>query len=180
MTLPVLPPRTLILGGARSGKSALAEKMIGDRPAFYIATSQIFDDEMAQRIDQHRERRGDTWHTIEEPMDLAGVLDNLDTLGAPVLVDCLTLWLTNVLLANKDVAVESARLTGILSRLPGPIILVANEVGLGIVPENKLARLFRDHAGRLNQDIAAIAEKVVFVAAGLPLILKDQTPCPHP
>lgn len=169
---PDLPRLSLILGGARSGKSAHAERLIAGRPAIYVATSEIWDAEMAERVALHRaQRAGGAWETIEEPLDLAGVLGR-DHGGRPVLVDCLTLWLTNILLAERDVAAEVGRLCAALSTAAGPVLCVANEVGLGIVPDNALARRFRDEAGRLNQAVAAIADRVDFIAAGLPLRLK--------
>lgn len=169
-----LPAITLILGGARSGKSIHAEAMIGEHSALYLATAQIFDDEMADRIHQHQLRRGDLWQTLEEPFNLSQALLENTRPDRPVLVDCLTLWLSNILLAERDVKEEIAELINALQRLQGPVILVANEVGLGIVPENALARAFRDHAGVLNQKVASVADRVVFVSAGLPLILKGQ------
>lgn len=163
---------TLVLGGARSGKSALAERLVlaaGPSPV-YIATAEAWDDEMRARIAQHRaERDGQGWRTIEAPLDLPGALAQAG--DAPVLVDCLTLWLTNLMLADHDIDAATAALLGALDR-PAPTVLVANEVGLGIVPDNALARRFRDAAGRLNQQVAARAETVVFTAAGLPLALK--------
>ncbi len=164
---------TLVLGGARSGKSALAETLAaapGGRPV-YLATAEPGDAEMAERIRRHRERRGLGWATIEEPLDIVGRLAAAD--GAAVLVDCLTLWLANLMQAGLDVAAETARLVEALARHAGPVVLVANEVGFGIVPDNPLARDFRDHAGRLNQAVAAVADRVYLVAAGLPLVLKD-------
>lgn len=167
-----LPRLTLILGGARSGKSSHAERLIAGRPAVYVATSQVWDAEMADRVAQHQARRdGGAWETIEEPLDVAGVLGR-DLGGRPVLVDCLTLWLTNVLLAGRDIPAEVERLCAALAAAPGPVLCVANEVGLGIVPDNALARRFRDEAGRLNQAVAAVADRVEFIAAGLPLRLK--------
>jgi len=176
-----LPPLTLVLGGARSGKSRHAESLVeaSGLARTYIATAQALDAEMAERIRHHRERRaGAGWTTIEAPLDLSGALAETARPGRAVLVDCLTLWLTNVLLraedgGSGDVAAEIAALADRLLRLEGPVVLVANEVGLGIVPDNALARAFRDHAGRLNQAVAAAAQRVVFVAAGLPLVLKD-------
>jgi adenosylcobinamide kinase/adenosylcobinamide-phosphate guanylyltransferase len=171
MRWPALPRLTLVLGGARSGKSRYAEELIGGRPAAYVATAQAGDSEMAERIRLHRSRRGTNWTTHEAPIELAAALRA--AAPRPTLVDCLTLWLSNVMLAERDVAAEQATLLGCLGELKSPAVLVANEVGLGIVPDNALARAFRDHAGRLNQAIAAIAGRVVFVAAGLPLVLKD-------
>lgn len=168
-----LPALTLVLGGARSGKSAYAEALIGDRPAVYLATGGAGDAEMAARIRAHRARRGPQWRTVEEPLELAAALRKLG--HGPILVDCLTLWLSNLMLADRDIDAETAGLEAALDGLTGPVVMVANEVGLGIVPDNALARAFRDHAGRLNQTIAARARRVVFVAAGLPLMLKDET-----
>ena len=170
-----LPRVTLVLGGARSGKSAYAEGLIGGRPAVYVATAEIRDEEMAARIADHRARRGETWTTREAPLGLAAALADEDRAGRPMLVDCLTLWMTNLLLAGRDPAADTAGLIERLPKLDAPVVFVANEVGLGIVPDNALARRFRDHAGRLNQEIAAIADRVVFVAAGLPLVLKDSS-----
>ncbi|MFN4100142.1 MAG: bifunctional adenosylcobinamide kinase/adenosylcobinamide-phosphate guanylyltransferase [Pararhodobacter sp.] len=163
----------LVLGGARSGKSALAEQRVlqTGQPPVYIATAQAWDDEMRERIAEHRARRdGQGWETIEAPLDLARALTALPPVR-PVLVDCLTLWLTNHLLAGHDLDAQAAALLDVLQR-PGLTVLVSNEVGLGIVPDNALARRFRDAAGRLNQQVAARAETVVFTAAGLPLLLK--------
>jgi adenosylcobinamide kinase/adenosylcobinamide-phosphate guanylyltransferase len=169
-----LPALTLVLGGARSGKSRYAEELLdrhtGKRT--YIATAEIRDAEMAERVKLHRDRRDPDWRLVEEPLALATTLVSETEKGAAVLVDCLTLWLTNVMLAEQDVGGECAALEKSLGQCGGPIIFVANEVGLGIVPDNKLARDFRDHAGRLNQRLAARADHVLFVAAGLPLILK--------
>lgn len=172
--LSSVPVVTLILGGARSGKSAYAEEQIItlNRPAIYLATAQMGDGEMAERIALHRARRGDRFRTVEEPLDLPGALQRLRTENKPILVDCLTLWLSNLMAAQKDTAQETKRLLAALAHPGADIILVSNEVGLGIVPDNALARAFRDHAGRLHQDIARIAGRVVFVAAGLPLALK--------
>ena len=165
---------TLVLGGARSGKSAHAEALLDDHAGdrLYIATAEARDAEMAARIAAHRARRGPYWHTIEVPLALAETLEAEGRPGRALLVDCLTLWLSNLFGAGRDIAAEIERLTGCLGRLEGRTVLVANEVGLGIVPENAAARAFRDHAGRLNQAVAAVAERVVFVAAGLPLTLK--------
>jgi adenosylcobinamide kinase / adenosylcobinamide-phosphate guanylyltransferase len=163
---------TLILGGARSGKSAYAERLIGER-GLYLATAEAGDEEMRERIRRHRERRGAGWKTIEEPLDLAGALERHASADRPVLVDCLTLWLSNLMAAGLDIDTETQRLTERLGTLPCPVVLVSNEVGLGLVPTTPLGRAFRDHAGRLNQRVAAAADRVIFVAAGLPLTLKD-------
>jgi len=168
-----LPRITLVLGGARSGKSRYAEALIGERPAVYIATATAGDDEMAARIRVHRTRRSTNWTTREAPLELAAALAADDE--RPRLVDCLTLWLSNLMLAGRDPAAETAALIQDLPRVNAPLVFVANEVGLGLVPENELGRRFRDHAGRLNQDLAAVADRVVFVAAGLPLTLKDSS-----
>ena len=170
-----LPAVTLVLGGARSGKSRYAETLITSAAvaATYIATAQAGDAEMAARIAEHRRRRGDLWRTVEEPLDLAGAIRAHPAPERPILVDCLTLWLSNLMGAGRVVAHESATLCAALREASGPVVLVANEVGLGLVPETPLGREFRDAAGRLNQDIAALAGRVVFVAAGLPLVLKE-------
>lgn len=163
---------TLVLGGARSGKSTTAEGLLASQnKPVYLATGQAGDAEMAERIRHHRDRRGPAWETVEEPLDLVGALQKLS--GRPVLVDCLTLWLSNLMLAETPVEAEIERLAVALPGLAGPVVFVANEVGLGIVPDNALARKFRDCAGRLNQTVAAACPRVFFVAAGLSLVLKD-------
>ncbi|KQT88553.1 adenosylcobinamide kinase/adenosylcobinamide phosphate guanyltransferase [Aurantimonas sp. Leaf443] len=169
------PGVTLVLGGARSGKSAHAERLVeesGLQPV-YLATGRAFDGEMDARIATHRERRGSGWRTVEAPLDLGPALAREAGQGRAVLVDCLTLWVTNLMMEGRDVASESAALCRTLEALGAvPIVLVSNEVGLGIVPDNAMARAFRDHAGRLHQDVGRIAARVIFVAAGLPLTLK--------
>ncbi len=170
-----LPRVTLVLGGARSGKSAHAEGLVegnGGRPV-YLATAAAGDAEMAERIAHHRARRGPRWQTVEEPLELAETLSRVTAPDAAVLVDCLTLWLSNLYGADRGVVDETNRLTHALEQVTGPVVLVSNEVGLGIVPDNALARRFRDDAGRLHQAVAEIADRVVFVAAGLPLTLKS-------
>ncbi|MBZ9957944.1 MULTISPECIES: bifunctional adenosylcobinamide kinase/adenosylcobinamide-phosphate guanylyltransferase [unclassified Mesorhizobium] len=164
---------TFIIGGARSGKSAHAETLMTALPSpwTYIATAQAYDDEMRQRIALHRSRRGEGWTTIDAPLGLVGALEALPE-DQPVLVDCLTLWLTNHMLADHDVEAECRRLADMLSRPRGPWFVVSNEVGQGIVPDNALGRRFRDAAGRLNQQVAAIAETVLLMVAGLPLKVK--------
>jgi adenosylcobinamide kinase/adenosylcobinamide-phosphate guanylyltransferase len=164
---------TLVLGGARSGKSRYAESLITALPPpwTYVATAQGLDAEMAARIDLHRGRRGADWRTVEAPHDLALALEHVAA-GAPVLVDCLTLWLSNRMLAGADVEAEIDRLEAALERRAGAVVLVSNEVGFGIVPDNALGRRFRDLQGRLNQRIAARADRVVLMVAGLPLIVK--------
>jgi adenosyl cobinamide kinase/adenosyl cobinamide phosphate guanylyltransferase len=163
----------LILGGARSGKSRHAEALLTRHPApwTYLATAQAFDEEMRSRIAEHRGRRDEGWHTVEAPLDLAGALREAGP--RPVLVDCLTLWLTNLMLGEHDIPAATAALEAALAARVAPTVLVANEVGLGIVPDNALARAFRDQAGLLNQRIAALAGTVLFIAAGLPLTLKE-------
>jgi adenosylcobinamide kinase / adenosylcobinamide-phosphate guanylyltransferase len=165
---------TLVLGGARSGKSAFAEQLIGASglAKIYLATATAGDDEMRSRIAHHRKRRGDGWVTIEEPIALVDALAREATHGRAVLVDCLTLWLSNLMFAERDWDVEAARLSRFIGAAKQPIVLVSNEVGLGLVPETPLGRNFRDAQGRLNQLVAAIAPNVVFIAAGLPLWLK--------
>ncbi|WP_068303835.1 bifunctional adenosylcobinamide kinase/adenosylcobinamide-phosphate guanylyltransferase [Pararhodobacter sp. CCB-MM2] len=169
---------TLVLGGARSGKSGLAERVTlaaGARPV-YIATAQAWDDEMRERIALHRAQRdGLGWETREAPLDLVGCLAAVPV-DQPVLIDCLTLWLTNHLLAEHDLDAKAQALLDALRDRQGVTVLVANEVGLGIVPDNALARRFRDAAGRLNQQVAAVADTVAFTAAGLPMVLKGQLP----
>lgn len=168
-----LPRLTLVLGGARSGKSRHAEQMVeAAGGGWYIATAQAFDAEMTDRIAHHRQRRGDLWQTLEEPLDLPGALASLAGQNRPVLVDCLTLWVSNLLLADRDIAAAQADLLACLAALPVPVLLIANETGLGIVPDNALARRFRDAAGLLNQAVAAQAERVELLVAGLPMRVK--------
>jgi adenosylcobinamide kinase/adenosylcobinamide-phosphate guanylyltransferase len=164
----------LVLGGARSGKSAFSESLAisSSLERHYIATSQPFDDEMQARIEQHREQRGEGWVTHEVSLDLPDAIRNVDAGHRIIVVDCLTLWLSNLMMAERDVPAAGERLAVALQTIRGQVILVSNEVGLGIVPDNKLARQFRDHAGRLHQRIASIADEVFFVAAGLPLRMK--------
>ncbi len=173
-SMRALPPVTLVLGGARSGKSAFAERMITThrRGRVYLATAEILDAEMAERVRQHRARRDSQWRNVEAPLDLAGAIVAETEQGAAVLVDCLTLWLSNLMHAERDPDAETAALIKALGQCGGPLVFVSNEVGLGIVPDNALARAFRDHAGRMNQRIAGIADDVFFVAAGLPMKLK--------
>jgi adenosylcobinamide kinase/adenosylcobinamide-phosphate guanylyltransferase len=170
---------TLVLGGARSGKSTHAEALArrlrrAPARALYLATCEARDGEMATRIAEHRKRRGKDWATHEEPLDIVPILAAKARPGAPVLVDCLTLWLSNLMAKGRDVDAECAGLCAALAQAKGPVVLVSNEVGLGIVPDNRLAREFRDRAGRLHQAVGAVATDVVFVAAGLPLVLKGK------
>lgn len=165
----------LVLGGARSGKSRYAQQRAeacGGRLA-YIATAQALDGEMTDRIARHRADRDERWTTIDAPLDLPAAIREAAEQTDAILVDCLTLWLSNLMLADADIEAASCALADAIRACPRPIALVANEVGLGIVPDNPLARRFRDAAGRLNQQIAAIASDVVFVAAGLPMVLKE-------
>jgi adenosylcobinamide kinase/adenosylcobinamide-phosphate guanylyltransferase len=182
MTLPspntviesTMPQLTLVLGGARSGKSRYAENLImaSPPPWTFVATAEPGDAEMAERIALHRRRRGREWQTIEAPHDMTAALAAV-ALDAPVLVDCLTLWLSNRMLADVDLEAGIAGLEAALDGRRGPVVLVSNEVGFGIVPDNELARRFRDLQGRLNQRLAARADRVVLVVAGLPIVVKE-------
>ena len=163
----------LIIGGARSGKSTLAESMalaLGV-PAIYIATAEALDDEMADRISKHQSRRGPEWQTLAEPLDLSRALRESDGQG-PRLVDCLTLWLSNLMFAERDWETETQAMLNTVSNQASPVIFVTNEVGGGIVPENKLARQFRDAAGIMNQQVAATCDEVWLCVAGLPAKVK--------
>jgi adenosylcobinamide kinase/adenosylcobinamide-phosphate guanylyltransferase len=174
--MPVSLPRlTLVFGGARSGKSRFAEGLVTALPApwVYVATGEAGDAEMEARIAHHAARRGPGWVTREVPLDLADLVREDAAAPRPMLIDCLTLWLSNVMLAERDIEAESARLVDALRAAGGPIVVVSNEVGLGIVPDNALARAFRDAQGRLNAAVAAEADTVVLMAAGLPLTLKQ-------
>lgn len=171
---PALPPVTLVLGGARSGKSRHAEGLVAEsglRPV-YLATAQAFDEEMRARIAAHRGRRGAEWRLVEEPVALPERVTREAAADRALLVDCLTLWLTNLLLGGHDPDAAREDLLGRLAATPGPVVLVSNEVGLGIVPAGALSRRFVDLAGRLHQEVASVADRVVFMAAGLPLVLK--------
>ena len=163
-----------VIGGARSGKSTFAESLVtgSGLDRHYIATGRAWDAEMTDRIQKHRADRGEGWTTHEEPLDLVGTLEAVDAPGRAILVDCLTLWVTNLMMEERDMAAEFAALSAFLPSARGRLVFVSNEVGLGIVPENRMARDFRDHAGRLHQMIAACATDVYFVAAGLPLKMK--------
>lgn len=165
-------PVTLLLGGARSGKSRYAETLTMGfaTPWTYIATSEVYDNEMRERVGEHKARRGDGWQTVEAPLDLAGAIDASN--GNAVLVDCLTLWLSNLMHAESDIEAATVALEVTLLRARVPVFLVSNEVGLGIVPDNALARRFRDEAGRLHQRLAARADRVLFMVAGLPMVVK--------
>lgn len=165
-----------VLGGARSGKSRYAQaraEAAGGSPVF-VATAEAFDDEMRARIARHQADRDARWRTVEAPRDLPAAIDALNAEDAVVLVDCLTLWVSNLLLAEADIPRAGRELCDAIVRFEGKLILVANEVGLGIVPDNALARAFRDAAGQLNQSVAAAVEEVVLLTAGLPLTLKQR------
>jgi adenosylcobinamide kinase / adenosylcobinamide-phosphate guanylyltransferase len=166
---------TFVLGGARSGKSRLAESLARDEK-HYIATAQAFDDEMKDRIAQHKFQRGADWVTHEEQFELPEKVAEFDQAGRFILVDCLTLWLSNLILAERDWQGPTTALCGVLQCMHADVVLVSNEVGLSIVPDNKLGRQFRDAQGIVNQRVAAVADNVVFVAAGLPLVLKGSLP----
>lgn len=165
---------TLVLGGARSGKSRYAEWLIGTypKPWVYIATAEAKDSEMAERIAAHKARRAEGWQSIEAPHELPEALAAAPQ-DAAVLVECLTLWLSNLMLGNFKVDVMIARLEQELAARSGPTVLVSNEVGLGIVPDNELARRFRDAQGALNQRIAAKAARVLMMVAGIPVAVKS-------
>ena len=179
-----LPPVSLVLGGARSGKSMHAEKLVNGtlfggaaRPAVYVATAEAGDLEMATRIMAHRARRGGQWTTIEEPLQLGEALGRAAESGQPVLVDCLTLWLSNLVHAGADVDQACDDVVCTLDEIKVPVVFVSNELGLGLVPETPLGRSFRDSMGRMNMRMAARADRVILMTAGLPLTLKDR---PHP
>ncbi len=163
---------SLILGGARSGKSARALALAGEPPHVFIATAEALDEEMRERIRLHRAGRGESWGLVEEPLELAAAIRVNTAEGATVVVDCLTLWLSNLMHHGRDLEAETGALVAALAGAPGRVVLVSNEVGMGLVPDNALGRDFRDAQGRLNQRIAGVADHVEFVAAGLPLVLK--------
>lgn len=163
----------LVTGGARSGKSRYAEQRtreLGSAPV-YIATAEAFDAEMADRIAQHQQRRGPEWQTINAPLDLSQALKEADGRG-PCLVDCLTIWLNNLMFHERDIAAATQKLISVIHKRVDPVILVTNEVGSGIVPENALARRFRDEAGRMNQTMAEAVDEVYVSISGMPLKLK--------
>ena len=168
------PFASLILGGARSGKSRYGEGLVtGATGGFvYVATAEARDEEMAERITHHQNRRGTDWRLIEEPLDLPGVLRNQVSDDDVVLIDCLTLWLGNLMEAQTDIAAATSDLLTAIKTCPARLVFISNEVGQGIVPDNALARQFRDEAGWLHQLLAAEVDAVVVVMAGLPLILK--------
>ena len=172
-----LAPLSLVIGGARSGKSAFSEKMVAAHAVYarqqpiYLATAEASDAEMIERIHQHKDRRSSLWHTLEISIEIASALDTLPK-GAPVLLDCLTLWLANILSAGMDSTAHTAQLLDALQKAHGPVVVVSNNIGSGTVPEHQITRAFRDHVGHLNQKTALLAECVVFMNAGLPLVLK--------
>ena len=163
-----------VLGGARSGKSRYAQdraEAAGGVPVF-VATAQAYDAEMAERIAHHQADRDARWMTVDAPLDLPDAITAHRGAGRVLLIDCLTLWTSNVMLAEHDMDAATEALVAAIHAAPGTLVIVANEVGLGIVPDNALARRFRDYAGRLNQRVAAAADEVVLIAAGLPIKLK--------
>ena len=172
--MPETLTTTLILGGARSGKSRYAQRLAEKACArrVYIATAEALDDEMSERIAQHISDRGDSWTTVESPLELCRSIENACREQSAVIVDCLTLWLSNVMHAERDVAEETERLVQTLNSITTPLILISNEVGMGIVPQTALGRRFRDEQGRLNQRVANACARVEFIASGLPLRLK--------
>jgi len=176
--LPIpFPKMLLILGGASSGKSAFAESLVlkSGRKPVYLATCVATDSEMKARIKRHRDRRDGRWRELEVPTDLAGALGWIAA-DEIVLVDCMTLWLSNLMESNQDIDEASKRVQAQIKSSAAPVVLVSNELGLGLVPETKLGRDFRDEQGRLNQKLAASANIVAFIAAGLPLVLKGKLP----
>jgi len=172
-----LPLVTRVLGGARSGKSRYAEQIIeAQGNGLYLATAQALDADMAARIAKHRERRGDTWQTIEESREVVAVLAREARPDRPILVDCLTLWLSHLLFNDLRAEDEIQKLAALLQSdaLRGPVVFVSNEIGLGVVPGDQVSRLFLDAQGELNQLVAKMANRVILVTAGLPQILKDE------
>lgn len=175
-----LPRLTFVLGGARSGKSAYAQRLAesavladdGSPELVFVATAESGDDEMRSRIARHQTDRGARWRTMEAPLELSRTLQEAAGAGRVIVVDCLSLWVSNLMHAGQDPDRAYTEFLHILANCAGAVILISNEVGLGIVPDNALARAFRDHAGRMHQNIAAQADRVVFVAAGLALPLK--------
>ena len=169
---------TLVMGGARSGKSSYAGRLAEHRfrKPLYLATAEALDPEMADRIKRHRKARGPKWDCIEEPLNIAGVLAKLPPKTDGVLLDCVTLWLCNVLMKEGDKSFEVRRseLLHALENVRRDVVIVSNEIGMGVVPDNKLGRKFRDYAGWLNQDLARVADNVVFVIAGIPMTLKGK------
>ena len=172
-----LPRLTLVLGGANSGKSLFAERLVegaGVRPV-YLATGRAYDGEMEAKIAAHIARRGERWRTVEAPLDLTGALHDVPP-GTPVLVDCLTSWLSNHLIETGETEAACGALLADLPHVKAPVVIVSNEVGMGIVPDTPLGRQFRTAQGRINQDVAAKADLVVAVMAGLSMVLKGELP----
>ena len=169
-----IPRVTLILGGARSGKSREAERLVEESglEPIYIATAEALDNEMRTRIEKHQARRGQLWQTIEEPLRLTETLQSVTAQGRALMVDCLTLWLTNLMVHDLPVEDEVDRLIDGLDRLSGATVFVSNEVGQGVMPTNAMARAFIDHAGLLHQRLAFKADRVLMMTAGLPQQLK--------
>ncbi|MGO3346704.1 MAG: bifunctional adenosylcobinamide kinase/adenosylcobinamide-phosphate guanylyltransferase [Marinomonas sp.] len=167
----------LILGGVRSGKSAFAETQIeqSGKPVYYLATSQVWDDEMAQRVELHQQRRPKSWQLVEEPIKLAAALQRVNQSNNAVIVECLSLWMSNLLCLEDDAvfAYETQQLLTIVEGFEGDLVIVSGEVGLGIMPMNALARRFADEIGIINQQLAKLTDRVTFVAAGLPMKLKS-------
>ena len=171
--MPDNPDLTLVIGGARSGKSAHAESLVCvyESPWHYVATAEVLDEEMRARVAAHRRRRGAGWQLAEAPLELDQTLQSLPA-GEPVLIDCLTLWLSNHLIAGSDLEKECSALVDVLRQRSGPTFVVSNEVGQGIVPDNSLSRQFRDAAGRLNQMVAGVSGRVIMTVAGIPVQVK--------
>ena len=173
----MLPSLTLVLGGAASGKSAYGEQIVKKcgLNRVYLATAQAFDDEMRRKVENHIKERGDGWQTIEAPIDVVSAISSC-TPGDVILFDCATMWLSNIMLAERDIRSDTEILLNTLAKAPCPIVIISNEVGHGIVPDNRLGRSFREAQGKLNQQLAAQSETVVFVTAGLPMALKGSLP----
>ena len=173
--MTLLPRTTLILGGARSGKSLFAENVLEHyEQKTYLATAVAHDNEMKKRVEKHRARRGPEWETIEESIEIANAISTHGKKGVPLLLDCLTLWAMNLLSAGHDHHQEVKRLLDVLEKVAGPVVIVSNEIGLGVIPETELSRLFIDLHGDINQAVAEVSDRVVFVAAGLPIVMKNE------
>ncbi len=173
----MLPKLTFVLGGAASGKSSFAEKLVCDTgaPRVYLATSQVFDDEMRRKVDDHITMRGPDWETIEEPLHLEDILTALPA-DKVVLLDCATMWLSNHMMEDADIGAATERLVNALTACKARVVIVSNEVGMGIVPDNALARAFRNAQGKLNIRLADVSDLAVFVVSGLPHVLKGTLP----
>ncbi len=170
----VLFPLTLILGGVSSGKSIYAERLAeANGPGIYIATAEALDEELAERVHRHKARRGANWTTVEEPLELVAALNAHSAKDCCIVVDCLTLWLNNLMEAGRDLDFETHALLACLPRLDGPVILIDSELGLGGIANNELARRFADQVGSLNQALGSIADRVIMMVAGFPVVLKD-------